>query len=442
MTNTCGGRNVAAAEYDRNARCSTVAKLGVKPIWCGPDASYIFSRAILSSPPWRRTMSKSSQKYLYRFEAASRSSHMLPIMSTKRVIAQIIEEDLTNSSTLQRLRDHCDADADLALSAIQRHLQNASKVDSLRRKHDLFSVLQAGSKVDPVLAQFWSHVNAVPEWVDWPQLGRGQRVFHRYILASITGFIFQGFIGENSAASGVVEVLTRTGGFDPKNLTRRLKETFRWLLEVTSDLQSIQPGGNGHADTIRVRLLHAQVRQRILALAERRSGYYNSAKYGLPINTLDSVHSISTFCCSPMWSQLPKMGIHPAQDEIKDYVALFRYLGHLLGVPQVLFDTTSRAKKIMHLMMEHESQPSATSQAVARNFIQTITSTKPYKLSDGFIAAGSRSMNGDELCDMLNIQHPTLLHYATFRGCCWLAMTLCYLQRSCIALDEFVISVR
>ena len=358
------------------------------------------------------------------------------------MILQDFEAELTNLSNLQHLRYRCDTDADLALSAIQRQLQNRSETQPLRHRNDLFSVLGTGSRVDPVLAKLWSDVNSVPEWVDWSQLERGQRVFHRYILASITGFILQGFIGENSAASGVVEVLVLTGGFDPNNLTRRLKETFRWLLEVTSDLDSIQPGGKGHADTIRVRLLHAQVRQRVLALAKRKPGYYDSAKYGLPINTLDSVHSISTFCCSPMWSQLPKMGIHPTEDEIKDYIALFRYLGHLLGVPQDLFDTTARAQEIMQAMMEHESQPTATSQTVARNFIQTITSTRPHKLSNGFVAAGARCMNGDELCDKLGIQHASPLHYATFHGCCWLAITLCHLQRSCMAFDRFIISVR
>ena len=225
---------------------------------------------------------------------------MLLPSNTEKMILQHFEAELTNLSNLQHLRHHCDTDTDLALSAIQRQLREGSEAEPLRHQNDLLSVLRAGNRVDPVLAKLWSDVNSVPEWVDWSQLERGQRVFHRYILASITGFILQGFIGENSAASGVVEVLVLTGGFDPKNLTRRLKETFRWLLEVTSNLQSIQPGGKGHADTIRVRLLHAQVRQRVLALAARKPGYYDSAKFGLPINTLDSVHSISTFCCSPM----------------------------------------------------------------------------------------------------------------------------------------------
>jgi hypothetical protein len=196
-----------------------------------------------------RTMESLLQQRPGYFEATSIRLHTMPDASTKSVIAQIVKEEITSLSDLRRLRDHCDTDADVVLSAVQGQLQNISENDSPRPKIDLFSVLRAGSKVDPVLAQFWSEVNTVPDWVDWSQLERGQRVFHRYILASITGFILQGFIGENSAASGVVEVLTRTGGFDPKNLTRRLEETFRWLLEVTSNLQSIQPGGKGHADT-------------------------------------------------------------------------------------------------------------------------------------------------------------------------------------------------
>lgn len=265
-------------------------------------------------------------------------------------------------------------------------------------------------------------------------------MFHRYILASITGFVLQGFVGENSSASGVVEVLSRTGGFHPKNLSRRLQETFRWLLEITADVQSIQPGGKGHADTIRVRLLHAQVRQRLLKLTEQKPSYYDEGKHGPPINTLNSIHSISTFCCSPVWSQLPRIGVYPTQEEITDYVALFRYVGHLLGVPDVLFDSTDRAKAIMETIMLHESQSSERSSVIAQNFIETITSTKPCTLSVGYVAAGSRCMNGDGPCDALGIPRAAGIHYATFRGCCWLASTLCFLQRRSCAMDRALIS--
>lgn len=367
----------------------------------------------------------------------------MPQVSLEDLVAQSLDDSGgLDWSRLKRLRNSCDIDADVVLTALQRRSDSACHSFSPPRQGDLLEELREGSQTDPVLHQFWSNRRKVPDWVDWAQLERGQRVFHRYILASITGFVLQGFVAENSSASGVFEVLTRTGGFHPKNLSRRLQDTFRWLLEVTSDLRSIQPGGKGHADTIRVRLLHAQVRQRILKLTEQRPSYYDKGRHGLPINTHDSVHSISTFCCSPMWSELPKVGVKPTQQEIQDYVALFRYLGHLLGVPHVLFDSADRAKAVLHAMTVHESQPSVQSRKIAQNFIETITSIEPCTLSAGFVAAGSRCMNGDALCDTLGIPHATSIHYATFRGCCWLASALCFLQRRSCATDSFLISVR
>lgn len=355
--------------------------------------------------------------------------------------SDILKQGYISEDQRHCLRNQCDTHADAILSMIQCRRKEGSEPSATRQRHDLYIDLQEGSKDNDTMAKFWTQVNTTPDWVDWSQLERGQRVFHRYILASITGFVLQGFIAENSTAAGVVEVLIRTGGFDPKNLTRRLEETFRWLLEVTSDLQSVQPGGKGHADTIRVRLLHAQVRQRILTLAERKAGYYDTVMHGIPVNTLDSIHSISTFCCSPMWTQLPRMGIRPTDSEIEDYLALFRYLAHLLGVPQELFSSTDLARGIMHSMMENECRVTDTSRVIARNFIATITSSTPHKLSLGFIAAGSRCMNGHSLCDALDIPRPGLVDYATYLGCCWLAVALCHVQRAFGVCDRFFVLV-
>ena len=49
-------------------------------------------------------------------------------------------------------------------------------------------------------AALWNQTHAVPQWVDWEQLARGQDFFHRYIGANITGFALQGFVGENSVS--------------------------------------------------------------------------------------------------------------------------------------------------------------------------------------------------------------------------------------------------
>jgi hypothetical protein len=216
-------------------------------------------------------------------------------------------------------------------------------------------------------------------------------------------------------------------------------ETFQWLLQVTSSLSSMQPGGDGHASTIRLRLLHASVRQRILKLVQTRPDYFNVEKYGVPVNTLDSIHSITTFACNPMYFQLPKMGIIPRKEEIDDYLALFRYIAYLLAVPTDYFETSEKAKAVMESMFLHELEATETSKVVGYNFIKCLEDLPPLNVSSSFIAAGSRWFNGDELCDALDLGRPGLYYYLLLAGQFWVMATLAYLQWLIPALDRFMI---
>ena len=167
------------------------------------------------------------------------------------------------------------------------------KNDGVLPRRDLFQILQENHASNPTLSKFWEQENRVPEWVDWAQIERGQKVFYRYGGASINGLAFQSLLG-GMGASRVVEVLSRTGGFGTKVARHRPYETTQHVLQCTRDLQSIQPGGEGWASTIRVRLLHAAVRKRILKLTESRPDYYSVEKFGIPINDLDSMGTIAS----------------------------------------------------------------------------------------------------------------------------------------------------
>ncbi|KAL7784316.1 hypothetical protein V8C37DRAFT_396091 [Trichoderma ceciliae] len=253
------------------------------------------------------------------------------------------------------------------------------------------------------------------------------------------GFALQGFVGENSAASGVVEVLVRTGGFSTKVLLRRLLETFQLILQVTQNLESIQPGGQGHTTAIRVRLLHSAVRERILKLAGARLDYFDVDKFGVPVNTLDSIHSIATFCCNHMWLQLPQMGVYPGEQEKADYIAVFRYVGYLLATPNEYFASVAKAKATMESMLLHELKITETSLIVGHNFVECIKDLPPFNISAGFIEAGSRLLNGDELCDSLGFGRPGRLAYACWRGHCWFVRVLALAQRWIPAVDDAVV---
>ncbi|KAI0419898.1 hypothetical protein F5X98DRAFT_61469 [Xylaria grammica] len=337
------------------------------------------------------------------------------------------------------LRYEYDTLAAKALARLQTLAKAKGFSDDPRKRPDLYHLLAENHASHDELEQFWAQLHAVPDWVDWAQLERGQRFFYRHAAANLMGFALQGFVGENSAASGVVEVLVRTGGFSTRVLLHRLLETFQWLLQVTESLQAIQPGGSGHISTVRIRLLHSSVRQRLLKMVESRPEYFDVETYGVPVNTLDSIHSIATFCCNHMWLQLPRMGVNPTEQEKEDYIALFRYIGYLLATPDEYFANVDQAKATMESMLVHELKVTKTSRIVCFNFIKSLVDLPPFNVSKEFIEAGSRVLNGDELCDELEMGRPGWVPYACFRGHCWLVSALAIAQRLSPTFDRWII---
>jgi hypothetical protein len=374
------------------------------------------------------TKTQMKQKWSYNF--AWTNQHLTP--ETLQPLRY--EYDELGAQTLDRL---------LAIKA-QEETDNSKNKSSL----DLYKLLEQNHTKDEILGEFWNQVRSVPEWVDWQQIERGQRFFYRYALANIIGFALQGFVCENSASTGVVEVLVRTGGFSTRMLWGRLLETFQWLLQVTRSIDAVKPGdktrssGEGFKSTIRVRLLHSSVRWRVLQLASRRPEYYDISQFGIPVNTMDSIHSITTFACNPMFLQLPKMGIQPRRDEIDDYLALFRYLAHAIGTPTEYFSTPEQARAVMESCYFHELNMTETSKTVAYNFVRCVESLPPpLIISRGFIEAGSRWLNGHQLCDELGLGRPGWFSYVVFAGHCVLVTVLAWAQRLVPLFDNFMIEV-
>ncbi|KAF5024509.1 hypothetical protein F66182_3449 [Fusarium sp. NRRL 66182] len=339
------------------------------------------------------------------------------------------------------LRYKCDELGAAAVKRIQEiHEQLRQEVRNVGRA-DLFETLRQHQGQDEVLSQLWQEVHSVPYWVEWEQIARGQRFFYRYALANLIGFAFQGFVGENSASTSVVEVLARTGGFSTRVLRRRLLETFQLVLQVTHSLEHVQPGGPGHTSIVRVRLLHSMVRQQILKVAASKCRFFDQETHGIPINTLDSIHAIATFSCNHAWLQLPLMGITPEPQEVEDYIALWRYVAHVIGAPDEYFASAQQAKAVMESLAYNELLVTPTSVVIGYNFVEALKDLPPANISDGFIQAASRVLNGHRICDQLGMGRPGWYSYACFTGHCWLVRTLATLQRWIPALDDRMIGL-
>lgn len=307
-------------------------------------------------------------------------------------------------------------------------------------QRDLYALLRDNVDADPKLAEMWKQLNTVPEWVDWAQIERGQDVFYRYGGAALTGLAYQSLLGGMGAAR-VVETLARTGGFSTKVARRRLFETTQHILQCTKSLESLQPGGDGFASSIRVRFLHAAVRKRIMKLAQSRPDYYDVKAWGIPINDLDSIATIGTFSATLIWLSFPRQGIFLRQQEIIDYIALWRYIGYLVGCPtEPYFTTPAHAKAVMESLLLHEISPTETSKILANNIIKSLEAQPPGYASADMLIASARWLNGNDLSDRLGLARPGIYYWSLMAGQCLFFMAICYTYRLVPSWDRAKVS--
>jgi len=165
------------------------------------------------------------------------------------------------------------------------------------------------------------------------------------------------------------------------------------------------------------------VRSRILALAESRPSYYDTAKFGIPASDLDSLGTLAGFSSAILWQALPRQGIFPTACEAEDYVALWRFVGHLLGVPtEPYFVDAAAAKRILEVILLYEIKPSETSRNLAHNMIAALASKPPLYASSDMLVASARWLNGHALSNALGLPHPGVYYYVLMMGqCCFFA---------------------
>ncbi|KAI0436685.1 hypothetical protein F4803DRAFT_566667 [Xylaria telfairii] len=310
------------------------------------------------------------------------------------------------------------------------HTKAPPKADEEQKPcRDKYELLQEYASKDEKIKRLWIEVNTVPEWVDWDQIERGQKIFFRYGGPATTALTLCSLIG-GMAFGRAAETLDRTGGFDVKTVRHRLLQTTQHTINVHRDLKSIQPGGDGFVDS-----LHAAVRRRIMQMALQRPEYYDVAKYGVPINDLDSIITLCEFSTAIMWVGLPRQGIFMRQQEIVDYLALWRYVAYIMGAPHDWMATPELAKRMTESLIL-KIQPSPASANLANNIITGLGGRAPTYSSREFMCALAYWLVGRDLSEKLEIDRPSLYYFSLVLGQCLLFMTICYVNRSFAWLDE------
>ncbi|KAJ3298010.1 putative E3 ubiquitin-protein ligase [Borealophlyctis nickersoniae] len=172
----------------------------------------------------------------------------------------------------------------------------------------------------------------VPDWVDWKQIERGQEIYWRH-AGAIGVVLLHATLAGGFANPRVNTTLLETGYLsNPTKVRRRMFETGQIIMEAMDGKDALRPGNQGWKSILRVRMLHASVRERV----RRKEGKDGGDGGVVPINQADMIGTILGFQCSVIVG-LTYFWTYLSHQEREDYTHLWRYIAHLIGVQ----DTTN-----------------------------------------------------------------------------------------------------
>jgi hypothetical protein len=284
----------------------------------------------------------------------------------------------------------------------------------LQPKQDAFAALEKAvqSGQAPACAKLLQQLRTVPDWVDYEQIRRGQDVFFRYAGPALTGLLHDSLLG-GFGARRIVEVLVRTGSFGVESARRRLLQTTQWVLDIMQSPETMHIGAYGWKQTVRVRILHSHVRQRILTVCKDKPDYYDVDELGVPINDLHSLVTLTSFSSTLIDHTFPSMFVYLKKKDRDDYIALWRYLAYLLGTDDRFFADADIARATLESIVLAELWPDISTQdsptrILLHNSMMAMANTPPSNMSYDYIVAQVRWLHGNAYADALGLPSASL----------------------------------
>jgi hypothetical protein len=252
------------------------------------------------------------------------------------------------------------------------------------------------------LRAFFAQVDRVPAWVDWEVMDRAGELLRR--AGPLGGIV----LGAKSLVHGYAspagnKPLVMSGRLR-EQAARRLNETARFVQAVTAK-DGMRRHSDGFKISLKVRLMHAQVRRMILA-----SGKWNEPAWGKPINQHD-LSATSLLFSESVVVGLRALGVRISSTEADSYIHLWRYVGWLLGAdPELLPGNEVEALRMADLIGMTMGDPDHDSRALTRALMEAplieIKGDKGKKWAErraNFGYAMARELLGNDIADKLEL---------------------------------------
>ena len=262
-----------------------------------------------------------------------------------------------------------------------------------------------------ILQEFVDRMHVTPEWYNNDLAKKGSMAFlsnaDLFLTAFVTGGIVEGF------STGISKSFVTTGRIYEAT-TRRLRQNIRHLLEIQLP-GGICPGGDGWKLTLRIRIIHAQIRRLI-----NQSDEWDAARWGESVSAAHTALALTCFSLRVNNFAI-RLGAKVTAEEQKEILDIWRYTGYLMGVPEeVLFTDENDARIINRIGMECEPPPEVESILMSNSIINSapivigITDPSTRKKIANSLYQLSRYLIGNERGD--NLHFPSQSSWIFMKG--------------------------
>lgn len=205
------------------------------------------------------------------------------------------------------------------------------------------------------LKQLLKQSNNKPEWLNEDLLNAGSDFCTRsgsFGLVVLRNYCLMG--GYESSAINKPLIYTQAL---KKGAAKRMAETLEFWVDVTGP-GAMQQGALGFKNCIKLRLMHAYARVSVERMPE-----WDTEQWGIPVNHGDMVATNLGFSLVFIHG-LVSLGFRPSSEEVKGVFHLWKYIGHLIGIPAALLPDDER-QAIESLYKWSISQPPADKDTIA-----------------------------------------------------------------------------
>ena len=201
-----------------------------------------------------------------------------------------------------------------------------------------------------------------PPWLDHDAFTPGIRAFHANVPSIFAAFVTATLIDGFSTL--IAKSFVQTGRVFDEGV-RRLRQNNRHQVEIFFP-GGLRREGDGWKLSVRIRLVHAQVRRLL-----RESSEWDDDELGTPLSAAHLGFAIACFSARTAHHAL-SLGATFSREEQESFCAVWRYAGYLMGIPDtILFADRNEALHLHRIGSICEPPPTEDSIIMANALINS-----------------------------------------------------------------------